>query len=257
MTTHSMDEAETLCKRMGIMVNGEFVCLGKSSQIKDRYGYGYEIDIRIKPMSSSQLNTFIEKLNAKDNTFPYDTQTNEQYNFNNNMYNKKTKINNSNINDILIRLNKNNFNNELKEDRLGKKIIRDIKINGSISLITLINWIFFLENAFKFIQYAKDYFEEIILSEYLENNFLFKMKKGENTKSIGFFFGLFEQHKEECFITEYSIQPTSLEQIFNKFAKEQIAVQNVEKKKKNLDVEKNEINNDILVDEKLFNEILN
>ena len=29
MTTHSMDEAETLCKRMGIMVNGEFVCLGK------------------------------------------------------------------------------------------------------------------------------------------------------------------------------------------------------------------------------------
>ena len=258
MTTHSMDEAETLCKRMGIMVNGEFVCLGKASQIKDKYGYGYEIDIRIKPMSSSQINSFIEKLNAKDNTFPYDTQTNEKFIFNNNnIYNKKTKINNNNINDILIKLNKNNFNNELKEDRLGKKIIRDIKINGSVSLITLINWIFFVENAFKFIQYAKNYFEEIILSEYLENNFLFKMKKGENTKSIGFFFGLFEQHKEECFVTEYSIQPTSLEQIFNKFAKDQIAVQNVEKKKKNIDIEKNEINNDILVDEKLFNEILN
>ena len=30
MTTHSMDEAETLCKRMAIMVNGEFVCLGKA-----------------------------------------------------------------------------------------------------------------------------------------------------------------------------------------------------------------------------------
>ena len=51
MTTHSMDEAETLCKRMGIMVNGEFVCLGKASQIKEKYGYGYEIDIRIKPLS--------------------------------------------------------------------------------------------------------------------------------------------------------------------------------------------------------------
>ena len=48
MTTHSMDEAETLCRRMGIMVNGEFVCMGKASQIKDKYGYGYEIDIRIK-----------------------------------------------------------------------------------------------------------------------------------------------------------------------------------------------------------------
>jgi ABC-type multidrug transport system ATPase subunit len=37
MITHSMDEAETLYKRMGIMINGEFVCLGKASQIKDKY----------------------------------------------------------------------------------------------------------------------------------------------------------------------------------------------------------------------------
>jgi ABC-type multidrug transport system ATPase subunit len=49
MTTHAMDEAETLCRRMGIMVNGEFVCLGTSNYIKETYGYGYEIDIRIKP----------------------------------------------------------------------------------------------------------------------------------------------------------------------------------------------------------------
>ena len=35
MTTHSMDEAETLCKRMGIMVNGEFVCMGTSNYIKN------------------------------------------------------------------------------------------------------------------------------------------------------------------------------------------------------------------------------
>ena len=84
------------------------------------------------------------------------------------------------------------------------------------------------------------------------------MKKGENTKSIGFFFGLFEKHKEECFVTEYSMQPTSLEQIFNKFAKNQIAVQNLDNKKKNQDLEfeKKEINNDILVDENLFNLIL-
>ena len=85
------------------------------------------------------------------------------------------------------------------------------------------------------------------------------MKKGENTKSIGFFFGLFEKHKEECFVTEYSMQPTSLEQIFNKFAKDQIAVQNTEKKNKNKDLEiqgNNEINNDILVNQELFNRIL-
>ena len=29
-----MDEAETLCKKMGIMVNGEFVCLEKQMKLK-------------------------------------------------------------------------------------------------------------------------------------------------------------------------------------------------------------------------------
>ena len=266
MTTHSMDEAETLCKRMGIMVNGEFVCLGKASQIKDKYGYGYEIDIRIKPMNTSQQNEYINILNSNgfDLKFPYDTFINEnhlisQNTNNNNIYNKKTKVNKDNINDILIKLNKSSFCDELKENRLGNRIIRDIGINGSIPLSSLINWIFFIKNAFKFIRNAENYFEEIILSEHIENNFLFKMKKGENTKSIGFFFGLFEKHKEECFVTEYSMQPTSLEQIFNKFAKDQIAVQNSEKKKKNKDLEmqeNKETNNDIFVNQELFNKIL-
>ena len=85
----------------------------------------------------------------------------------------------------------------------------------------LCSWIFFVENAIKFIKKGKNYFEEIILSEHIENNFLFKMKKENSDKSIGFFFGLFDEIKEECFVTEYSIQQTSLEQIFNKFAQNQ------------------------------------
>ena len=47
------------------------------------------------------------------------------------------------------------------------------------------------------------------------------MKKNNNTKSIGFFFGLFESNKDNCDVTEYSIQQTSLEQIFNMFEDKQ------------------------------------
>ena len=62
----------------------------------------------------------------------------------------------------------------------------------------------------------------MIIEEHIDNSFLFKMKKKEeNNKSIGLLFGLFEIHKEECYITEYSLQQTSLEQIFNKFAENQ------------------------------------
>ena len=241
MTTHSMDEAETLCKRMGIMVNGEFVCLGKASQIKEKYGYGYEIDIRIKSLSNFQQNEIIKMINKNESKFNEDkindnlmlekTLKLDSNNFV--KYNKKSKINKKEVKEILIMLNKANYIEELSNDRLGKKINKDIEINGNISLITLLNWVFFIENAFKFIKTAFDYFDEIYLVEFIENNFLFKMKKGPKTKSIGFFFGLFEQHKEECFVTEYSIQQTSLEQIFNMFAKEQTNAKKIEENIKN------------------------
>ena len=255
MTTHSMDEAETLCQRMGIMVNGEFVCLGKASEIKEKYGYGYEIDLRIKPPTIEQQNEYIQIINNNNNLL-YNNNIENKNNIL--IYNKKSKISMDNLNDILIKLNKANYMDELKENRLGQKIMKDLELKGRIALITLLNWIFFVQNAFKFIQNAKDYFEEIYLSEHIENNFLFKMKKSPGTKSIGFFFGLFEKHKEECFVTEYSIQPTSLEQIFNQFAEAQISEQNTDKKKNNKNENKKieKIKSEILINDELIQKIL-
>jgi ATP-binding cassette subfamily A (ABC1) protein 3 len=48
ITTHSMDEAEALCTKMGIMVSGEFKCFGSSIHIKDKFGTGYEIEFKIR-----------------------------------------------------------------------------------------------------------------------------------------------------------------------------------------------------------------
>ena len=253
MTTHSMDEAETLCQRMGIMVNGEFVCLGKASQIKEIYGYGYEIDLRIKPLTIEQQNEYIRIINNSNIKYPNDT--NKNINVDKDIiYSSKSKINYDELNDILIKLDKKNYIDEMKENRLGNKINKYLELKGTISLITLLNWIFFVQNAFKFIKNAINYFDEIYLTEHIENNFLFKMKKGPNTKSIGFFFGLFEKHKEECFVTEYSIQPTSLEQIFNKFAEAQIKEQ--KKKKKNEIKQVEFIKKEILVDNTLLQKMI-
>ena len=201
MTTHSMDEAETLCKRMGIMVNGEFVCLGKANEIKNKYGYGYELNLRIKPLSEElEEELYIRKYNLD----------------------KNTKIDKSNIESILSQINKIDYMDEIRNGRLGEKIVRDMDKNNGISLNALLSWIFYVQNAIKFIEFGRNNFSKVIIEENMDNNFLFKMKKKEDdNKSIGYLFGLFETHKEECFITEYSIQQTSLEQIFNKFAENQ------------------------------------
>ena len=46
LTSHSMDECEALCARIGIMVNGAFQCLGSSQHLKDRFGDGYTVIIQ-------------------------------------------------------------------------------------------------------------------------------------------------------------------------------------------------------------------
>ena len=46
LTTHSMEECEALCTRIGIMVDGRLRCLGPSSHLKARFGTGYQIEVR-------------------------------------------------------------------------------------------------------------------------------------------------------------------------------------------------------------------
>ena len=161
------------------------------------------------------------------------------------------KVTNENVYDILNTLEKPNYSDELRPGRLGERIKKTININESINIGVLLNWLFFVENALKFIKIGKEHFPEIILSEHIENNFLFKLKKGNQTKSIGFFFGLFDGIKEECNITEYSIQQTSLEQIFNKFASNQGNINN--------EIDIDELikeKNYLIVDDDLFNKLI-
>jgi len=55
ITTHSMEEAEALCTKMGIMVGGNFKCFGSSQHIKDKYGTGYELEVKIKTLNEQEV----------------------------------------------------------------------------------------------------------------------------------------------------------------------------------------------------------
>ena len=213
----------------------KFVCLGKSGQIKEKYGYGYEVDVRIKPLSETKFEKILNEFDL----------------------NKNLKINMENIESILKKIGEGNFINELKQGRFGSKLIRDIHFNNYIPIRALISWTFFVKNALNFIKKAERYFESIILTEHIDNNFLFKMKKNNNTKSIGFFFGLFESNKDNCHVTEYSIQQTSLEQIFNMFEDRQRQANLVKKKSINGQVIEEEIKKEeIIINDEVYNALL-
>ena len=55
LTTHSLEEAEALCGRIGIMVQGQLRVLGTKQRLKSRFGGGFEIAIKLKPASEIAL----------------------------------------------------------------------------------------------------------------------------------------------------------------------------------------------------------
>ncbi|KAG7209072.1 hypothetical protein KM043_015226 [Ampulex compressa] len=47
LTTHSMEEADALCSRVGIMVKGELRCIGSTQHLKNLYGAGYTLEMKL------------------------------------------------------------------------------------------------------------------------------------------------------------------------------------------------------------------
>ena len=43
LTTHSMEEADVLCNRIGIVSNGVLKCIGSQVRLKSLYGGGYHL----------------------------------------------------------------------------------------------------------------------------------------------------------------------------------------------------------------------
>ncbi|XP_018909305.2 phospholipid-transporting ATPase ABCA3 isoform X1 [Bemisia tabaci] len=54
-TSHSMDECETLCDRLTIMVAGKMMCIGNVEYLKQRYAQGYSIMIKLGNATESDL----------------------------------------------------------------------------------------------------------------------------------------------------------------------------------------------------------
>lgn len=48
LTSHSMDECESLCNRLAIMVKGNFRCVGPIQKLKSQYGVGFSLYIRLR-----------------------------------------------------------------------------------------------------------------------------------------------------------------------------------------------------------------
>ena len=48
LTTHSMEEADILGDRIGIMARGQLCCLGTGLHLKQKFGSGYRLNVQVQ-----------------------------------------------------------------------------------------------------------------------------------------------------------------------------------------------------------------
>mmetsp|Transcript_23469 Transcript_23469/g.65520 ORF Transcript_23469/g.65520 Transcript_23469/m.65520 type:complete len:254 (+) Transcript_23469:133-894(+) len=64
LTTHSMEEAEALCPRIAIMAGGKIRCIGSAQHLKDKFGQGYQVEMKIKDAETRDVDykTYLERI---------------------------------------------------------------------------------------------------------------------------------------------------------------------------------------------------
>jgi len=73
LTTHSMEEADVLCDRIGIVASGLLKCLGNNIHLKAKFGSGYTIKLNFDPEDEPSIVEFVQQNLAsavKEESFP-------------------------------------------------------------------------------------------------------------------------------------------------------------------------------------------
>ncbi|KAL8139104.1 hypothetical protein V2J09_005105 [Rumex salicifolius] len=65
LTTHSMEEAEVLCDRLGIFVDGNLQCIGNPKELKARYGGSYVLTVTTSSAHETEVESMVQRLSPR------------------------------------------------------------------------------------------------------------------------------------------------------------------------------------------------
>lgn len=195
LTTHSMEECEALCTRVGIMVGGRLRCLGSNQHLKHKFGRGYQCQMKLmdpEPEVVAQLEAALQGRNISREDLQSACAT---------LGDASRAAQFSNVGSGML---------------LYSALVRD----GAISAEQLASWWEQENMAARLVQGVDQAFPG---TEILERHGQYVRLQLPERKDqpLGQVFGVLESLKHTLRIMEYSVSQTSLEQVFNYFAAQQ------------------------------------
>ncbi|CAK5189331.1 unnamed protein product [Aphanomyces euteiches] len=201
LTTHSMEECEALCTRVGIMVGGRLRCVGSIQHLKHRFGDGLMMHVRVAHVTSAEVERFSREAFASETIIA------------------KERV--AEVCSILGKPHRANF--ITSSHATGYVLAESLTRHNHIRAHEFYAW-----------WLCEDRFDA--MSEYLHQTFgdsnvqvlerqndvtRFKLLGAKRTLALSNVFSVIERAKSNLCIEEYTVSQTTLEQIFNSFAAQQ------------------------------------
>lgn len=231
LTTHSMNEAQALCTRIGIMVGGKLRCIGSPQHLKNRFGNHLELEVKPTEVSSLDLVTLCQTIQEKFFDIPSHPRSLltdlEVCIGGTNSTTAATAAEISLSDEIIVTIGRWLGNEERVEslvsgdcgshgvlsEQLSEQLLRD----GGIPLPVFSEWWLTKEKFSAIDSFIQSSFPG---ATYQGGNGLsakYQMPCQEDL-SLADVFGQMERNRNKLGISEYSISQSTLETIFNHFA---------------------------------------
>jgi len=226
LTTHSMEECEALCSRIGIMVSGRLRCLGSAQHLKNKFGRGYQLDVTLSLQPS--LATEITSVPPQSNGTPAILSQNADVTSTPVIAISSEAQNGISALDVPVSTGAVavSVNGEGKVAN-GTVLVSVAPAGSSVSSASSTAWSKLTpEQQAAHLKEIVSRFQAFVASAFPGAQLLeqddahrFKYRLPQGSQSLGEMFTLIENNRRALRIEEYSVSQTSLEQIFLQFAK--------------------------------------
>ena len=217
LTTHSMEECEALCPRIGIMAQGKLRCLGSAQRLKSRFGKGFQIEAKVLDVlcDDSDYQEMLFALLEYLGESPEATTGVDIF---------------ISLDDTLAAVNAVTGGEEssgvrstiaatITEDNpIGCIVHKDASSETGIAVDEVAQWITEEKRIENLQAFFKETYSSAILRERQENKVRYEV--ASDGLKISSIFEAIEVNKESLQLADYGVSQTSLEQIFNFFAAE-------------------------------------
>ncbi|XP_038980603.1 ABC transporter A family member 1 [Phoenix dactylifera] len=231
LTTHSMNEAQALCTRIGIMVGGSLRCIGSPQHLKTRFGNHLELEVKPTEVSSIELDNLCKRI--QESLFNFPSHTKSILSDLEICIGGSETIQTDSVSEIsltweMIILIARMLGNEesirtivsstpITDGVFGEQLSEQLTRDGGIPLRIFFEW-WLAKEKFSLI-------DSFIISSFPGATFhgcnglsvKYQLPYGEGS-SLADIFGHLEHNREKLGIEEYSISQSTLETIFNHFA---------------------------------------